>query len=352
MTWLIETLLEQGVIDRAACVTATGAQEPRFGYVMCSDSESVQGCAGSSYAAVCIADIVKAMREEGGAWAVVAVPCVAKGVRSLARIDSRIAESLTVLIGLTCGQTKTDRFPDWLRRSEGIQSGTNVRFRVKDESRPADDFALIFDDDQMTRVHWRRTVAPVWHSRLFTPPACGVCDDVFAETADVVAMDAWLPEFTSDWRGTSLLGVRSARVRAVVSDMSASSDGCVLDCSPDSLIRSQSGALWEKRDGLQYRLMLRERDGHWSPPKRLPPARTGTAFDRAVWRSEMRSAESSFTIIGPAFSSPEAIRLGEQLVARSVETRARRRFAGSVRSRAGGLIRRLLGRRGARHDEV
>lgn len=351
VTWLLETLLEQGIIDRTACVASTGSQKPRFSYVTCSDSAAVTRCAGSSYAAVSVADVVRAMRDDGGSWAVVAVPCVAKGLRAVARIDSRVANSLTVLIGLTCGQTKTDRFPDWVRRTEGIAPGSNVRFRVKDSSRPADDFALTFDDDQSTRVHWRKTVAPVWHSRLFTPPACGICDDVFAETADVVAMDAWLPEFVSDWRGTSLVGVRSERVRVALDVMRDASDGGVLQCSPESIIKSQSGALWEKRDGLQYRLMLRQREGRWSPRKRLKPARTGSMFDRAVWRSEMWTSERSFTTIGSSFSSPDSIRLGERLVAQSVRLRARRGFAGSIRSKVGSVYRRIIGRRIARHDE-
>jgi coenzyme F420-reducing hydrogenase beta subunit len=44
---------------------------------------------------------------------------------------------------------------------------------------------------------------------MFTPMACNSCTDVFAHCADIVIMDAWLPEYTKDYRGHTLVIVRT-----------------------------------------------------------------------------------------------------------------------------------------------
>ena len=53
--------------------------------------------------------------------------------------------------------------------------------------------------------------ATIWH-RLWIWPfkykACDFCDDVFAETADVVVGDAWIPKYLT--QGNSLVVTRSS----------------------------------------------------------------------------------------------------------------------------------------------
>ena len=44
----------------------------------------------------------------------------------------------------------------------------------------------------------------LWHYQYFKHNACNFCDDVFGETADITFMDAWLPEYVRDYKGTSL----------------------------------------------------------------------------------------------------------------------------------------------------
>lgn len=61
-------------------------------------------------------------------------------------------------------------------------------------------------------MFWDEGVGIAWNNRWVTPNACNFCDDVFAELADVCVMDAWLPEYSRDSRGTNLLISRTPMV--------------------------------------------------------------------------------------------------------------------------------------------
>jgi coenzyme F420-reducing hydrogenase beta subunit len=51
---------------------------------------------------------------------------------------------------------------------------------------------------------------------MFTPNACNSCTDTFSETADIVIMDAWLPEYDKDYRGHSLFLVRNSELNQII----------------------------------------------------------------------------------------------------------------------------------------
>ena len=90
-------------------------------------------------------------------------------------------------------------------------------------------------------------------NRWFTPNACNYCDDVFAECADVTCMDAWLPEYSQDHRGMSLMLVRSPQVQEVITY------GRGIDLNSihiNRMVRSQAGVVTVKRQHLAYRLFL------------------------------------------------------------------------------------------------
>jgi len=117
------------------------------------------------------------------------------------------------------------------------------------------------------RIFWNEGNAEAWTNRWFTPEACNYCDDVFAECADVTCMDAWLPEYSRDSRGTNLVLVRSPAVREVLER----GQGISLDPIPlDRVVQSQAGVVAVKREHLAYRLYL---DRQEVPEKRVAPAR-------------------------------------------------------------------------------
>ena len=111
----------------------------------------------------------------------------------------------------------------------------------------------------------------MWVNRWFTPTVCNYCDDVFAECADVVLMDAWLPEYSSDNRGTNLMLVRSNSIQKIIEE-GIQSQQIILSCIPvQEIIRSQAGLIQIKKHHIGYHLYLSRKKGLNIPTKRITP---------------------------------------------------------------------------------
>ncbi len=108
-----------------------------------------------------------------------------------------------------------------------------------------------------------------WGHGMFQLNACNYCDDIFAEAADVVFGDAWLAEYTPDWRGTNVVVNRNAIVAEILKDGVA--DGSIeLDSlSASKAAESQSGNYRHRRIGLSVRLADDRRAQRWVPRKRV-----------------------------------------------------------------------------------
>jgi hypothetical protein len=126
----------------------------------------------------------------------------------------------------------------------------------------------------------------LWQSGAFTPRPCFFCDDVFAETADLVAMDAWIPPYINDWRGTTLIVARSREAMRLVEGVA--DDGLAAPVDTAAVRQSQSGVIQEKRDVLAYRLRRARRRGVLVPQKRHVPTR------RVGVLARMRAAQTEW----------------------------------------------------------
>jgi len=107
---------------------------------------------------------------------------------------------------------------------------------------------------------------------LFAMDACSHCDDVFAEVADVAFMDAWLPEYERNPRGTSLVIARSGLALDLLRSGQESGDLVLEDIAVDRVVLSQNAALREKRERLAVRLRVRNGRPLFLPEKRVPLA--------------------------------------------------------------------------------
>lgn len=112
--------------------------------------------------------------------------------------------------------------------------------------------------------------AETWCSGMFSPRACAFCDDAFAETADIAFMDAWLPEYTPDSRGTSIVLVRSRAAREMIETGVSQGKIAMTPLAVDKVIASQCGVVNQKRAMLANRLWIASRMGA-CPRKRVEP---------------------------------------------------------------------------------
>lgn len=294
-TWFLQKLLQEQIVDKVICVRETSDPEKQFQFEILESAEAVGKGSRSCYYPVEIGSVIRQILKTDGRYAITGLPCFLKGIRLAMCTNRRLRKRVVALVGLTCGQTKSKFFVEYLAMASGAQPDVPVRteFRIKDPKRPATDYGHRFtwqngSKPESGTIFWTEGIREAWNHGYFKPNACNFCDDVFAEVADVTFMDGWLPQYTPDYRGHSLVINRNPAFNSIW-ETSLSSDEVHLErIDIDSVIRSQRSVLTEKRDGMQYRLLLAEQEGRMTPHKRFAPESTGTFLDRHLWRLKSR----------------------------------------------------------------
>ncbi|HEY3266026.1 MAG TPA: Coenzyme F420 hydrogenase/dehydrogenase, beta subunit C-terminal domain [Armatimonadota bacterium] len=300
-SYVLTSLLERGDVDCVICVRPNHDPDRLFVYDAMADGASVRSAARSAYYPVELSSALQMIRSEEGRYAVIALPCTVKGLRLATRADTRLRNRIAVVAGLVCGQTKGRGFTDFLVSSLGMRPSDvdRVVFRAKDTAKPASNhlFTAVGAGGSRT-TEWEGFYGRAWHSGEFSLNPCSFCDDVFAETADIVFMDAWLPEFVRDGRGTSIVLARTPRMVDVLEDGIARGALYLKPLPIGQVIASQSGAVTEKLAMLPYRLWLSRCAGD-APRKRVlakrPPLLTGMRL-RARERLRALSQDSAASL--------------------------------------------------------
>ena len=283
-TWLLETLLSQKYIDHAICVSAGDEPEKLFKFEIFSSAEGVKSAAGSVYYPVELSEVVTYIVNNEGRFAVVGLPCFIKAIRLAQNKIPRLRKRVKYCIGLVCGQMKSKHYTRFISVMAGVHTElSKVSYRVKSIRNTADNY--IFEakgvDGDCGRIALREGVGNVWVNRWFTPQACNYCDDVFAELADVVLMDAWLPEYIKDSKGANLLITRSPEIDSLLKQGEDGGHICLKHMDIERVVSSQEGVIIIKRDSLAYRLYLEQKKrGAPLISKRISPTVTLNRFER------------------------------------------------------------------------
>lgn len=282
VTWLLCTLLAEKLVDAVVHVRetpfdeATSGKAPLFTMQVSRSINEVRAGAKSRYYPVEMSRVLEEIRKSPGRYALVGVPCFVKAVRLLALQDPIIRRRIVYCISLVCGHLKSDRFARMLAWEAGIRPNElrTIDFRRKLLDRPANRYAVEF-----TTIDGRRKVVPIdnlpsynWGYGFFKYQGCDYCDDVVGETADISIGDAWLPAYVSDPRGTNVVVVRNEAILELLTKADQDHRLHLEPISPADVVASQDAGIRHRRQGLAYRLHLRERNGEWVPKKRVRPS--------------------------------------------------------------------------------
>ena len=102
---------------------------------------------------------------------------------------------------------------------------------------------------------------------LFKLKACDFCDDVFAETADIVVGDAWLNRYLNE--GRSLIVTRSEVFNEILINGKKFNKIDLKRLSLLDAIKSQAGGIKHRKKAISYRLFIENFKGKWVPKKRV-----------------------------------------------------------------------------------
>lgn len=271
-TWLLTTLLREKLVDYVIAVTACPNPDQVFQYTIFEDEKSVLTSSGSVYYPVEMSNVIRTILDKPGHYAIVGLPCFLKGLRYAAQKIKKLNERISVTVGLVCGQMKSKHYTAYL--STLTNAGGKLRkvhFRGKSSNKPASNFYFycVNENGDEGKIFFSDGVAQAWINRWFTLNACNYCDDVFAELADVTFMDAWLPEYSSDSRGTNLTIVRNPFINDLILKGSTENQINIDKISIKKVIESQQGVIDLKQRSISYRLYLAKIKGLKVPNKRI-----------------------------------------------------------------------------------
>lgn len=296
-TYVLEQLLIRGTVD--AVIHVGRASGGHFEYQISATVSEVRSRRKSDYTAVTLASVLESVRGDGRKYALVGLPCFIRGARLLAERDSQLKAQITTFVGLVCGHLKTRFFAESLAWQAGIDPDDldSFDFRVKEKDRPSSRYSYSARQKSTGEVVTRRmseTVDGSWGHGAFQPEACNFCDDIFAETADVVFGDAWLPKYTSDWRGTNVALSRSSVISTILVEGAENGDIHLDTLTLDEIVESQAGNFRHRRDGLRVRLQDDRDAGLRTPTKRFKPGvdHVTPARLRLIRKRRAMSAES------------------------------------------------------------
>ncbi len=277
-TWTLEELFRRGEIDAAVCVARSERKDRFFETTLVFSGSGLRRCGGSRYYPVEFSAPLAHIMANEGRYAVVALPCVATAIRKAQRALPRLRERIRYVFALACGHGVSRHFTHFLLAVVGLHEGRgrDIDFRYSRCSLKASDFAF---RAQRTNGGWSRPLffsglyGRLWAGRLFVPAACEFCDDFFSPLADATFMDAWLPEYVSDVKGTSIVVVRHPELAELLQEGREQGSCHLRPIAVEDVLRSQSAAVSYKTLLLPLRVARAERDGLRIPRsfKRIAP---------------------------------------------------------------------------------
>ena len=302
-TWFLKEILRQGIVDKVVCVENVSRNGSFYEYKICSSEEEFNLTTRSAYYPVEMSKIIQSIVECDGEYAITCLPCFAKGLRLACERIPVLRNRIKYIVGLVCGHTVSSFFAEFAASCAECNNGnpTKVTFRTKDSRFPATELGTECSwDDGLNEikktVFWSDGLAEAWCNHWFTPNPCFYCDDVFAETADIVFMDAWLPEYENDYRGNSIAITRTDIADGIINNGISSNQLSLNRCSINDVIASQSAVIKNKHDGLAHRLWINQNNGKTVLQKRVLPKRSNNAEQAKIWEAQLQASSCGLNL--------------------------------------------------------
>ena len=280
VTWLLEALLTRGEIDGVVTVRPQRRSVDRlFGYDILRDASGLRQAANSVYYPVELSAALRSLAREDNqrTYAVVALPCRAYALRRAMARSAVLRRKIRFIIGLTCGQLPNRFFTEYCATTVGLAPDRIARvwYRSMVNAKQAGDYSMAIagSEGEAASIPYQPLQHHLLANSYFIHQACYFCDDVFAETADATFMDAWLPAYGADTRGTSLVITRHPQLDAFLRTVGGDGGQCNLsEVGIADVIASQAGVISRKRRMLGAKLAFASAHRLDIPPRRVKPS--------------------------------------------------------------------------------
>lgn len=288
-SWILKELLKRKLIDGVIHVTATHNSDKLFKYSISKSEEEINEGAKTKYYPVELSEVLKAIKETPGKYAVIGLPSFIMELRLLCEVDQVMQERIKYMVGLVCGHQKSTHFAELLAWQCGIrpENLNFINFRKKMLDAPSSSYGIEVigkkDGKEVSVVRrMNELYGGDWGKGIFKVRASDFTDDVMNEAADITLGDAWLPEYTKDSNGNNIIIVRNSEIAQIIRE-SIVNDKIQVDIVDDQkIIQSQIAHYRHTQDELHYRLYKKEKAGEWYPKQRIQPSKNITVNRRII----------------------------------------------------------------------
>lgn len=305
--WVLAELLRTGEVDYVLQVRPGRAPGPLFEFARFESADTVIQGSRSAYYPVSLAGALLAIKETPGRYAVTTLPCFSKALRRLAERDPIIKERIRFVIATVCGHLKTTAYAELLAWQIGVPPNDlqRIEFREKIPGRRANEKGVVAIDEKGARPprSSKELFGGNWGWNFFKYKGCDYCDDVMAETADIVVGDAWLPTLVEDSGGNNVVVIRDPIIARIVAGAVRERRLALESCPPETIVRSQRGGVRHKREGLALRLHDDASAGHWAPKKRVDADARMPEKRKRIYRTRVEIRERCHTAFRQAVES-------------------------------------------------
>ena len=287
-TWLLRRMLERNIVDHVVHIlpveAPAGSGAPLFEFGISSNAKALERGRKSTYYPVEMSAALEHILATPGRYAVTTVPCFAKAIRLRNQHDPVLKSRVVAIIGTVCGHLKSRYFAEYLAWSRGVTPDalTAIDFRTKLAGYAASDYGFTPNHDRRRTALTKDLFAANWEVSFFRYDACEFCDDVFAETADIVFGDAWISPYQDDWLGNNIVVSRRPDLSRLLREGREAGVLTLAAATVEQAAQSQSGGLRHRREGLAVRLAAKDRQGKWRPRKRVQAGDTHLDSERAT----------------------------------------------------------------------
>lgn len=287
-SWLTQELLRKKMIDAVIHVGKSECNGDLFEYKISYTRGEINENRKSNYYPTTLTNILDKVKDNSNIrYAIVGVPCFIKATRLLAKVDKNLNRAFKYYIGLVCGHMKSKAFAESNAWQLGVAPNEieTVDFRKKMPNKKVGQYHFSVTSKTKRKFSAQPTnlIGGSWGHAFFQPNACNYCDDIFAETADIVFGDAWLPKYNNEWRGTNVVVSRNPKLTDLFNDAAHLKQIAIDDLSKEEVIQTQFGGISHRRHGLSVRIKDDELEGSCYPSKRINPSKINLPF----WRVEL-----------------------------------------------------------------
>lgn len=274
-TWLLKKLLDTKEIDAVIHVGKSSDKDSSlFEYSISKTIEEVNEKSKSKYYPTSLEKVLNEIEKAPyKKYAIVGVPCYIKAVRLLCLQNNIINERIKFFLGIYCGHLKSAAFSELLAWQQGINPSNlkSIDFRVKNKNAPATQYSIEAESINNIKVieKNKNLIGTDWGLGYFKPNACDWCDDISAETADVVFGDAWINEYEKNYQGTNILIIRNSLIQNIFNEGLKNLEIELKQLSKEKIISSQAGNYRHRQEGLSLRIKDAKKAGIWHPVKRV-----------------------------------------------------------------------------------